>query len=210
MYVFLSWIDPRAPGDVANATAETTAPGGRDCARKLSFFFSISVSSEARHRRHTSLPLTPFNAQHKNQNRPLYRTALTLRRVPVLRLALAALVRHPQRRRDAAGQGTALLHHRQRRRRRHVARPVQKQFLHFSGRPGIPVRFSEAGSIATAAKFESGARQGEGKAGCFGFSRRSGRCSTKTEKTSYATSLANSLFSSTLFLAFQATGHAVS
>ena len=33
MYVFLSWIDPRAPGEVAKATNETTAEGGRDCAR---------------------------------------------------------------------------------------------------------------------------------------------------------------------------------
>lgn len=33
MYVFLSWIDPRAPAEVAKATNETTSPGGRDCAR---------------------------------------------------------------------------------------------------------------------------------------------------------------------------------
>lgn len=33
IYVFLSWIDPRAPGNVAKATNETTVEGGRDCAR---------------------------------------------------------------------------------------------------------------------------------------------------------------------------------
>ena len=45
MYIFLSWIDPRAPGEVAKATNETTAPGGRDCAREcVSIFFFLSLS----------------------------------------------------------------------------------------------------------------------------------------------------------------------
>ena len=39
MYLFLSWVDPRAPQEVSKATNETTAEGGRDCARALSFSF---------------------------------------------------------------------------------------------------------------------------------------------------------------------------
>ena len=56
----------------------------------------------------------------------------------MLRLALAAVVRHPQHRRDAAGPAAALLYNRRRRQRRsELARGVQEQLLHVAGRAGV-------------------------------------------------------------------------
>ena len=116
-----------------------TAPV-RDFFLSFSLFFSL-----ARRRRHRPAlaHLRPSTNGKRQKNtsidhrRPLRRPARAVGVVAVLRLALAALVRHPQRRRDAAGSPAALLHNRRRPRRGDLASRVQEQLLHVAGRAGF-------------------------------------------------------------------------